>query len=71
MFTNLQAMDTLCDPEVDFCDSEIPLNGIDQAFSPEGLKVIGYLALIKVILPASIAGSMVDFHLEENDLPYY
>ena len=45
MVSNLQIGDENCDPEVDFCDSEIPLNGIDQAFSPEGLKIIGYLSI--------------------------
>jgi len=53
---------------VDFCDSEIPLNGIDQAYSPEGLKIIGYTALMKIIVPAIITGSLMDRHLLDNDI---
>ena len=35
-----------CDPELEFCDSEIPLNDINQEFDPEGLKFIGYSGFI-------------------------
>ena len=57
-----------CNPEEEFCDSEIPLNDINQEYDPEGLKMIGYTALIKLILPAVISGEMIEAHMEANEI---
>ena len=60
-----------CNPEEEFCDSEIPLNGIDQMYSPESLKLIGYSGLIKLLIPAVISGEMVEAHMAENNIEPY
>ena len=57
-----------CNPEEEFCDSEIPLNDINQEYDPEGLKMIGYTGLFKLIIPAAIAGELVEAHIAENEI---
>ena len=57
-----------CDPEVEFCDSEIPLNDIDQEYDPEGLKWMGWTGMFQIIIPAAIAGELIEQHMIANDI---
>ena len=49
-----------CNPEEEFCDSEIPLNDINQQYDPEGLRWIGYTGLFQMIIPGAIASELIE-----------
>ena len=68
---NGQSIQETCDPEVHYCDSEIPLNGPDQRFSPAGLKHMGNVSIYNVVIPAFVTEVLLDNYLEHHDLPHY
>lgn len=69
-FTNLQ-FEYECDPEIDFCDSEIPLNDVNQQYSVEALKVLAYVGFAQLTLVWTISSGLVENYRSSNDIETY
>jgi len=57
-----------CQIEYDPNVCEMPLDGVNQAFSSEGLKFIGWTAFIKVSVPSFIANFLITSHMAKKHL---
>ena len=55
-----------CNPDNELCDEDIPLNGLDQAFSPYALKVMFITSMFKFGVPLSMALNMIEYEADTD-----